>query len=76
MITHDQEEYMFEKIELRERVQELPDKPKVVVSMISAGHTQADCAKIIGLTRAAVGVIYHKAIASIREDFQGANAST
>lgn len=75
MITHDQERYMFEKIELRELVQELPDKPKVVVSMISAGHTQADCAKIIGLTRAAVGVIYHKAIAAIREDLKGAHAT-
>lgn len=76
MISHDQEDYMFEKLELRERVAKLPDKPRVVISMISAGHTQADCAKIIGLTRAAVGVIYHKAIAVIREDLKSADATS
>ncbi|MCK5605145.1 hypothetical protein KAR91_24860 [Candidatus Pacearchaeota archaeon] len=75
MITHDQEDLMFEKLQLRELIQELPDKPRVVVSMISAGHTQADCAKIVGLTRAAVGVIYHKAVDSIGVSLRGADAT-
>ena len=75
MITHDQEDAMFEKIQLRELVDELPDKQKVVVSMISAGHTQADCAKIVGLTRAAVGVIFHKAVEGIGTDLGGPDGS-
>ncbi len=76
MITHDQEDAMFVKIQLRELVEDLPDKQKVVVSMISAGHTQADCAKIVGLTRAAVGVIFHKAVEGIGTELRGLDGSS
>lgn len=73
MITHGLEENIFEGIELEEEVQALPDKQKVVVAMIASGFTQADCASIIGLTRAAVGVIWHRTLEELRGKLYGSS---
>ena len=71
MINHSTEEDMFEEIELEEHIRALPPKQRVVVGMISAGFTQADCASIIGLTRAAVGVIWHRTLEELRGNLYG-----
>ena len=71
MINHSMEEEIFEEIELEAKVKALPPKQRVVVAMISAGFTQADCASIIGLTRAAVGVIWHRTLQELRGTMNG-----
>jgi len=67
VLDHTDEDKLFERIEINEAVMAMPPKQRVVLAMVSAGHTQLDCAKVVGLTRAAIGAIYHKAIEEIRE---------
>jgi transcriptional regulator len=73
MLDYTDEDSIFEHIALNDAVAVMPPKQKVVLAMISAGHTQLDCARVIGLTRAAIGAIYHKAIEEIREAMDGSS---
>lgn len=49
------------ELDLFDAVHRLTPKQRVVVAMLSAGYTQKEVARVIGNTRAAVGIIYKRA---------------
>lgn len=43
-------------------------KHRVVVAMRLAGYTQAECALVFGMTRAAIGIMHKRAREVLREE--------
>lgn len=67
MINRSEEEEISNRLELVELISKLPVKQRVVVALRAAGYTQEECGKILGVTRAAIGFSYKRAVRRMRQ---------
>lgn len=63
----DEEDDILLKIQLEDAIKDMPIKLRAVVALLSAGYTQQESARILGITRGAVGMIYKRARLAIEE---------
>jgi len=61
------EEGVINNMHLMSMFTDLPPKQQVVLALRTAGYTQKECGIILGVTRAAVGFNYHRAVQLLRE---------
>lgn len=65
-LTTNEEDSIFDSLMLMDVIQDLTVKQRVVVALRSAGYSQLEAGKILGMTRAAIGIIFKRAIQAIR----------
>ena len=66
-ITGEEEDRIFSHMLLIAAVHKLPAKQQVIVALRTAGYTQQECGEIVGMTRAAIGFIYKRALKRLRQ---------
>jgi RNA polymerase sigma factor (sigma-70 family) len=66
-ITSEEEDRIIDHMLLISAVHRLPPKQQVIVALRSAGYTQQECGDIVGMTRAAIGFIYKRAVRRLRQ---------
>jgi DNA-directed RNA polymerase specialized sigma24 family protein len=57
----------FTVIDLAAAIDQLPVKHRVVMALWAAGYNQRECGEIVGLSRAAIGIIRKKTALALQE---------
>jgi len=67
MLSDVQENNILQNIELVKHIKTLDDRSRAVIALNMSGYTQAQMAKLLGISRTVIGNIYRKSLESLRE---------